>query len=586
MSAVACAVVGGAIIGGVISADASRKAANTQADAISQAQAITLTAAEKARIEILDRVTPAMETYGRALKEVEGQIADGTLDVMNLLQQTSGNAQQRLTQAGADAKKAILGSTASSAGISTAGFENQYNRIQALPANQQQAAMVNLTKAIGSRVAETTGQPPEVIIQDMSASLGVPIEMTEVSPGQYEPAQATTEEGMRSATGVRNNAIMGPVFQATTGALAQTAPEQAAPEQAAPEQLPAPTGVPTYERTTIPNIDMSLPTTQAVASQAAPGTGYYGAIEAINTGEERGLQTLTQGAAAGRQDLLTGKTNAIDALNAAKTESLDRLNPYSSAGQAALDQEAALSGALGPEAQQAAINAFIESPGQKYLREREEQALLRNSAAIGGLGGGRIRSAIMEQALNIAATQQQSHLENLRSLATRGQTADEAASNVIQGTGANIANIEATTASQLSQLANSLGINVSQLLNTNATQRAQLAQQAGLDVAQVETTMGQLAAAYTAQFGQGIATAKATGIGDIANLSEQSATNRYIGEQNLATTLANLATNTASTVAEYEANKGSALAAGQMAQGQAYADAAKSIGSYAAYNMA
>ena len=62
-----------------------------------------------------------------------------------------------------------------------------------------------------------------------------------------------------------------------------------------------------------------------------------------------------------------------------------------------MDLEAAFSGALGPEAQAAAFANFRESAGQKYFRERQEQALLRNAAAIGGIGGGRVRTALQER---------------------------------------------------------------------------------------------------------------------------------------------------------------------------------------------
>ncbi len=100
----------------------------------------------------------------------------------------------------------------------------------------------------------------------------------------------------------------------------------------------------------------------------------------------------------GLEDLITGFQGAINVLE--------------TPGQAET-QAAALSGAQGPEAQQAAIDAMIQGPGQQYLGDQQEQALLRNASAIGGLGGGRVRSALQEQAFGRAATQQQQHLQNL-----------------------------------------------------------------------------------------------------------------------------------------------------------------------------
>ena len=45
------------------------------------------------------------------------------------------------------------------------------------------------------------------------------------------------------------------------------------------------------------------------------------------------------------------------------------------------------------EQQQQAFAAFSESPGQRFLRDRQEKALLRNAASIGGLRGGNVRTA-------------------------------------------------------------------------------------------------------------------------------------------------------------------------------------------------
>ena len=70
---------------------------------------------------------------------------------------------------------------------------------------------------------------------------------------------------------------------------------------------------------------------------------------------------------------------------------------------AGIEQQAALEGAIGRQAR--IQEAFQESPGQAFLRQRQEKALLRNQAAIGGLGGGNIRTALQEQAAGIAGQQ-------------------------------------------------------------------------------------------------------------------------------------------------------------------------------------
>lgn len=99
------------------------------------------------------------------------------------------------------------------------------------------------------------------------------------------------------------------------------------------------------------------------------------------------------------------------------------LAPFTEAGEAALEQQSALLGLSGTEAQQAAFDAFAESPGQQYLREQQERALVRNASAVGGLGGGNVLTALQEQAAGIASTDLENQLNRLAGISGTGQTA-------------------------------------------------------------------------------------------------------------------------------------------------------------------
>lgn len=79
-----------------------------------------------------------------------------------------------------------------------------------------------------------------------------------------------------------------------------------------------------------------------------------------------------------------------------------RLQPFEQVGQAALGSRAALAGLGGIEGQQAAFAQIQESPGQRFIRDRQQRALLRNASAIGGLGGGNVRTALLEQGTGFA----------------------------------------------------------------------------------------------------------------------------------------------------------------------------------------
>lgn len=92
-------------------------------------------------------------------------------------------------------------------------------------------------------------------------------------------------------------------------------------------------------------------------------------------------------------------------------------------------------GLNGAEAEQAAIDGFNESAGQKFLRERQERALVRNSAALGGLGGGNVRTALQEQSFGIANQQLGERKDRLAGVASGGATRAGAAIGAGQGQG-------------------------------------------------------------------------------------------------------------------------------------------------------
>lgn len=81
-------------------------------------------------------------------------------------------------------------------------------------------------------------------------------------------------------------------------------------------------------------------------------------------------------------------------------------------GQSLRAQQALL-GLQGQEAQQQAFSALEESPGQRFIRQRQQRALLRNAGAIGGLGGGNIRTALQEQAAGFAQQDLQNQFNRL-----------------------------------------------------------------------------------------------------------------------------------------------------------------------------
>lgn len=95
---------------------------------------------------------------------------------------------------------------------------------------------------------------------------------------------------------------------------------------------------------------------------------------------------------------------------------IDQLDP-------AVQQESALLGLAGTSAQQQALSDFALSPGQQFLRDQGEQALLRNQAAIGGLGGGNVRQSLVQQGQGFASQALAEQLNRLANIRTGGQSA-------------------------------------------------------------------------------------------------------------------------------------------------------------------
>jgi hypothetical protein len=99
------------------------------------------------------------------------------------------------------------------------------------------------------------------------------------------------------------------------------------------------------------------------------------------------------------------------------------LQPFQQAGQSAVGSQQDLLGLNGVEAQQAAFAAMENSPGQQFIRDRAQKNLIRNSSAIGGLGGGNVKSELIRQGAGFAQQDLQNQFSRLGQLAGQGQGA-------------------------------------------------------------------------------------------------------------------------------------------------------------------
>lgn len=236
-----------------------------------------------------------------------------------------------------------------------------------------------------------------------------------------------------------------------------------------------------------------------------PPTGLAGSEQALRAALEGSLSGLQQGTNLGRSDL----------------------ESFASQGRGAIDLQGALAGAQGQPAQATAFANFNASPGQQFLRDRGEQALLRNQAAIGGLGGGNVRSALQEQGIGFARQDLNDAFARLGSVSGlglqaagqqaglaggAGQTAANLAFQTGQGlssgrtrAGEQIAGQVSGTTSALSNLAAQQGAGISDILNTSAGNLAGLLSGAGIAQGQSQEQLAALLSSIIGQQGNQIA---------------------------------------------------------------------------------
>jgi hypothetical protein len=128
---------------------------------------------------------------------------------------------------------------------------------------------------------------------------------------------------------------------------------------------------------------------------------------------------------------LEGSQIAAGALDTAQGQ----FQPFTVGGTEAADLEAALSGALGPEAQQAALDAQVESPFSQFIRRSGERSINQGAAVTGGLGGGERLKALTQFGQDIGTSTIQNQLENLRSVRRQGTQASSNIADLISRAG-------------------------------------------------------------------------------------------------------------------------------------------------------
>lgn len=266
---------------------------------------------------------------------------------------------------------------------------------------------------------------------------------------------------------------------------------------------------------------------------------------------DRAITGVQRGGEQARADLLGGVQSAEQ-----------RLAPYAQTGQQAFNVQAALSGAMGPEAQAQAYADFQASPGQQWLQEQGERAITRNAAAIGGLGGGNVRQELQRQAMGMAAQDFGNYYNRLSGL---GQTGMNTAGALGQS--------DIQAGRDLSGVATGTAGSVANLLGGQAGYQMQ----AGRDIASNAAQTTQALANLQAQQGQQMSNLYGGTTGSIADLYSQTGSQMAALPLTAANYLGNLAMTGAGGISGGFTNIGQAQAAGAANQYGAMVNALKGL---------
>ena len=189
---------------------------------------------------------------------------------------------------------------------------------------------------------------------------------------------------------------------------------------------------------------------QAGAAQA--GIAQQGASAQLAIDEQRrqfdALQKILQPyVAAGG-----GALGAYAPYQAAGAGALPTLQQYAAGGVPALEQQQALLGLRGPEAERAAIQRISGGEQFKALAEQGEGALLSRASATGGLRGGNIQAALGQFRPQLLSNLIEKQYGQLGGLATLGQSSAAGVGAAGTAAGTNIGNIYGTQGTNIANL--------------------------------------------------------------------------------------------------------------------------------------
>ena len=308
-----------------------------------------------------------------------------------------------------------------------------------------------------------------------------------------------------------------------------------------PPTAVTPTPVTPTPVTPTPVTPMPMPLPSMATTQYATGseipTGLRGSEMALKGGATGAIEMLDQLNRAGRADLQTQYGLGLEQAQAAADTATGFMQPYEQAGQTALQQQLALSGALG---QEAFNQAYQESPQMAFLREQGMRANLAGAAATGGLGGGNVQKELQRFGQGLASQGLQQQIGNLGALSGQGYGAAGTMANIATGLGSQQLQAQTGLGQQLAGYGLSTGLPAAQTISSLGTNLATGRTRAGEMLAsQYGQTAQQLGGIYSGQ-GRDIAAMTDAQRQMIMNAVQSGAMTEAQAQQAYSTNMANL----------------------------------------------
>jgi len=269
------------------------------------------------------------------------------------------------------------------------------------------------------------------------------------------------------------------------------------------------------------NPDLTAPTTGIIGSEMSLGA----ANDLLKRGGNRAVDDLLAGTGQARNDITTASQAALQPLAG-----------YAQSGQDANAMQANLLGANGPAAQAAAMQQFQDSPGQAYLREEQERAVLRNSAATGGTQGGAVLEELQRRAYGLAGTAFNDRVAQLGGLGSQGLTASQGQAGIMGDTGMALSGLAERGAGNLASTRLGIAGQQAGIQGTIAGGRTRAGEQMAQNIGSTTANLANL------QNAEGAALAQVLDGGQFAEIMAKAGITDANTLQQLATLLANIST--------------------------------------------